>query len=76
MTINVTTGATNGQMTEITGCVETNNQCLREGDRVAVTVAASTTTTGNNGGPQFFTSDFPGGGFRVGPGTNRQGTRP
>ena len=41
VTINVTTGASNSQMTEITGCVDTNNQCLRAGDRVAVTVAAS-----------------------------------
>ncbi len=50
ITIAVTTGAANSQMTEITGCVETSNQCLRAGDMVAVTITASTT---NNSAQQF-----------------------
>jgi hypothetical protein len=55
--VRVQTGAVSGQMTEIVSCVDTGNQCLREGDTLAVTVAASTTT-----------GTTPGGGFIVGPG--------
>jgi HlyD family secretion protein len=46
VTVQVTIGATNGQMTEITGCVQTGNQCLREGDTVAMTLPSS--ATGND----------------------------
>lgn len=58
VTINVTTGASNSQVTEITGCVETGSQCLQAGDRLAVAISTST-TTGNN---QQFPGGFPGGG--------------
>lgn len=69
--VEVVTGASNSQMTEITSCVETNNQCLREGDRVSVTIATST-TTGNNAAPGFGVQF--GGGFGGGQFTPRQGT--
>jgi hypothetical protein len=38
VTIAVRTGATNGVTTEITSCVETNNQCLRAGDQVSLSL--------------------------------------
>lgn len=74
VTISVTTGASNSQMTEIVSCVDTNNQCLRAGDTVAVTVATSTTSTGNTAAPGAFGQQ----GFPVqGPGTGtRQFPRP
>jgi hypothetical protein len=50
VTVEVTTGATDGQMTEITGCVKTGSQCLREGDTVALTLPDAT-TTGNQSDP-------------------------
>lgn len=72
ITIQVQTGATNGQMTEIMGCTETGGQCLRQGDMVALDLG-DTGGTGT-GGPgedrmMFFGSPAdgppPGGGFRI-----------
>jgi RND family efflux transporter MFP subunit len=60
VTIGVTTGASNTTYTEITGCTDTGNQCLRPGDRVVVTLPTGTTT--NNGGNNGF-GGFGGGGF-------------
>ncbi|HYO50904.1 MAG TPA: efflux RND transporter periplasmic adaptor subunit, partial [Chloroflexia bacterium] len=48
VTVQVQTGATNGQMTEIVSCRETNNQCLRAGDQVALNVP---TGSGSQEGP-------------------------
>jgi multidrug efflux pump subunit AcrA (membrane-fusion protein) len=69
ITVRITTGLTDGAMTEITGCVDTNNQCLRAGDRVAMTL--QTTTGSQQGFPrdgvvQFGVGPGPG----TGPGTN------
>jgi HlyD family secretion protein len=64
--IAVTTGASNSTHTEITGCVDTGNQCLREGDQVAVTISTSTGNSGNNGFGTFPVGGngvFIGGGF-------------
>jgi multidrug efflux pump subunit AcrA (membrane-fusion protein) len=72
ISVYVTTGASNSRMTEITSCVETGSQCLRDGDRVAVTIPTSTTTGNNAGGLQFPGGGgaFPGGGGQFG---GRQG---
>jgi HlyD family secretion protein len=79
VTVRVETGLTNGTMTEIVSCLDTNNQCLRTGDTVAVNVTA-TNSTGRNAGPDQFI--FGGGQFGgqtvpIGPGgpgfTRRQG---
>ena len=73
VTIAVVTGASTSNMTEITSCVDTGNQCLRAGDEVAVTINA--TTTNNNTANQGFPGGgaFPGGGF-TGGGNFRRGT--
>ncbi|HEY0606171.1 MAG TPA: efflux RND transporter periplasmic adaptor subunit [Herpetosiphonaceae bacterium] len=39
-TVRVQTGTTNGAMTEIVKCVDTNNQCLKEGDKVSTATLA------------------------------------
>ncbi|MFL5731683.1 MAG: HlyD family efflux transporter periplasmic adaptor subunit [Chloroflexia bacterium] len=49
VTVQVQTGATNGQMTEILSCPEIKGQCLRQGDTVAVDISG--TTNGNMAGP-------------------------
>jgi RND family efflux transporter MFP subunit len=74
VTIAVVTGASTSNMTEITSCVDTGNQCLRAGDEVAVTINATTTT--NNTANQGFPGGgaFPGGGFTGGGGNFRRGT--
>ena len=46
VTVRVQTGATNGQMTEIVRCMNTNNQCLREGDTVALELSGTGTARG------------------------------
>lgn len=51
-------------MTEITGCVQIGNQCLRGGDTVALTLPDAT-TTGNQSDPGAGVFQFgaaPGGG--------------
>jgi HlyD family secretion protein len=70
VTIGVTTGASNTTYTEITGCTDTGNQCLRAGDRVVVTLPTGTTTN-NNGNTGF--GGFGGGGFGGG---GRNGGQP
>jgi RND family efflux transporter MFP subunit len=73
VTVSVTTGATNGQMTEIVSCTETGNQCLRQGDKVAVTISTGTSNQ-QPGGNQFI---GPGGdfGISVSPGGPGNGPR-
>jgi HlyD family secretion protein len=48
VTVHVQTGASNGAWTEVTGCLETGNQCLHDGDKLAVNLP---TTSGASGGP-------------------------
>jgi multidrug resistance efflux pump len=80
VTVRVETGLVSGQFTEIVSCVDTGNQCLQQGDTVAVTVTSSSTTQQQNGafpGGAFPGGAFPGGGFqfqRGTGGTNRTGT--
>jgi HlyD family secretion protein len=50
VTVRVQTGATNGQMTEIVKCMDTNSQCLREGDKVAMSVSINSQSRGGPGG--------------------------
>lgn len=49
VSVAVETGATNGQQTEITGCSDTGNQCLREGDRLVLNTPTTQTRTGGGG---------------------------
>jgi HlyD family secretion protein len=55
LTILVETGASNGTMTEIVRCVDTNNMCLRESDQVLINVGSDAAAAGNGsirfGGP-------------------------
>ena len=74
VTVKVQTGLTNGTMTEIVSCTDTNNQCLRTGDTVAVNVTTTTTTNGQGalpGGIQFGGGQF--GGFGGQGGVTRRG---
>ncbi|HYP41802.1 MAG TPA: hypothetical protein VEX13_15705 [Chloroflexia bacterium] len=50
VTVQVQTGATNGQMTEIVSCRETNNQCLRPGDQVALNIPTGSSSQEGPGG--------------------------
>jgi HlyD family secretion protein len=47
--VNVETGASNGTLTEITGCTDTNGQCLREGDRLALNATTAPTRNPQTG---------------------------
>jgi len=61
----VRTGATNGTMTEVVGCLETGNQCLREGDKVAMElpgVQDSSTGGPGMGDTMFISGPAKGGG--------------
>jgi multidrug efflux pump subunit AcrA (membrane-fusion protein) len=65
--VRVQTGATNGQMTEIVSCVDTGNQCLRAGDKVAMTMSTGGSQQGGGQntifvGPGDGAMPFPGGG--------------
>lgn len=63
VTVRVETGLTNGAMTEIVSCLDTNNQCLRQGDTVAMTLT-TTTSSGQAQGPGGMVQiPFGGGGF-------------
>lgn len=73
VTVRVETGLTNGTMTEIASCLDTNNQCLRSGDAVAITLTSATSGGqgqtpfgGGFGGGQFI-QGFPGGQHRQEP---------
>lgn len=75
VTVSVQTGLTNGTMTEITSCVDTNNQCLRAGDTVAINVTPTTNSAnGQTSLPGGRLGDGQFGGGRVQNGqTRRQG---
>ncbi|MBV9789695.1 MAG: efflux RND transporter periplasmic adaptor subunit [Chloroflexi bacterium] len=49
-TVRVQTGTTNGTVTEIVTCVDTKNQCLREGDKVSTMTLADETSGGADQG--------------------------
>ncbi|HEX2510691.1 MAG TPA: hypothetical protein VHK66_09250, partial [Microvirga sp.] len=74
VTVSVATGATNGQMTEIVGCLDTSSQCLREGDMVAMSMPTSTgnSAAGPGGGMVIFEGPAGGGEFK-GPAIRRSG---
>ncbi len=57
VTVRVITGVTDGTMTEIVSCVETNSQCLRPGDQLSVTTTVSGSSSNST------SQQFPGGGF-------------
>ncbi|HYP40971.1 MAG TPA: HlyD family efflux transporter periplasmic adaptor subunit [Chloroflexia bacterium] len=59
--VRVQTGATNGQTTEIVSCLDTGNQCLRAGDKVAMTM--STVSGQQAAGGQDVVFIGPGGGM-------------
>lgn len=72
VTVRVQTGATNGQMTEIVRCLDTNNQCLRQGDTVALELSGTGTARGPQGpgdvmtfGPGPGAGPPPGGGATI-----------
>ncbi|HEY0737045.1 MAG TPA: HlyD family efflux transporter periplasmic adaptor subunit [Herpetosiphonaceae bacterium] len=48
VTVHVETGATNGSTTEIVRCLDTGNQCLKEGDQLGVAPSGAAT----EGGPE------------------------
>jgi HlyD family secretion protein len=50
-TMQVETGATNGAMTEIKGCVEPGKQCLKEGDKVLINLPTDDGGAGGLGEP-------------------------
>ncbi|HET9493405.1 MAG TPA: HlyD family efflux transporter periplasmic adaptor subunit, partial [Chloroflexia bacterium] len=62
----VKTGATNGQMTEIVGCLDTSSQCLREGDMVAMNMPTSTGNSTSGPGGNMVIFEGPVGGRQVG----------
>jgi multidrug efflux pump subunit AcrA (membrane-fusion protein) len=68
VTVRVRTGATDGRMTEIVGCLDTGNQCLRAGDQVGLDRPASgdKTAAGPGQGDVMF----------VGPGLSTGGAPP
>jgi HlyD family secretion protein len=66
VTVRVKTGATNGQMTEIAGCLDTSSQCLREGDVVAMAMSTSTGNNSSGPGGDMVIFEGPVGGARVG----------
>src|SRR5262249_45685768 len=59
----INTGISDDTNTEVTSCVQTNNQCLQDGDLVVLNATTTSTTTGGGGG--FI---FGGGGGVRGPG--------
>lgn len=59
VTVHVTTGITDGFMTEILGCVDTQNQCLRTGDQVAMTIPTATNDSVGSGPGNFTFSAGP-----------------
>lgn len=48
--VHVDVGATNGTLTEITGCTDTGNQCLKEGDQLVLPTSTTTRTGQTTGG--------------------------
>lgn len=55
VTVHIEAGATNGTMTEIVSCIDSNNMCLREGDKVLIDTPNAAGPEGNGmiriGGP-------------------------
>jgi HlyD family secretion protein len=60
--VQVETGATNGAMTEIVKCVDTGKQCLRAGDRLAISLPSDEGQGSPSGDKtQFFSGPVPAG---------------